>query len=190
MDGSVFGLGVAAGAETLEPIPGNLAAGLTDAGGPGVAPTSRGGGACPGDRAGQPPGFSVGATPAARLRALNSCAMMATSLGFFQPSMPSFQTWTDFSGPRLAMYLAASAQLKGPFSMPSTATYHSLRATVSRPGSPRPGTVPLAGTVPVTRAGASCSPATTSPEWIVMTLPHFLHRMRTMRCLILSSAME
>jgi hypothetical protein len=40
--------------------------------------------------------------------------MIATSLGRFQPSMPSFQTRTDLSGLSDTMNFAASVRLSGP----------------------------------------------------------------------------
>ncbi len=131
-----------------------------------------------------------GAMPGDRFSALNSCAMMATSLGRFHSSMPSFQTWTTWPDSSAAMYLAASAQLSGPFSTPSTATNHSLRATGGRDTLDEARTSGGAtGMVLDKRAEASCGPGTTSPPCSVTTSPQFLQRMRTMRCRIFSSAM-
>jgi hypothetical protein len=127
-----------------------------------------------------------------RLSSLISWAMIATSLGAFQPSMPSFQTWTDCSGLRDTMYLAASAQLSGPCSTPSTATNHSCSPEGGREGfdEGRAADAELARTPDSGRLEESCGPAITSPACTVMTLPQVLQRMRRIRCLTFSSAME
>jgi hypothetical protein len=48
--------------------------------------------------------------------------------------MPSFQTWTDCSVLSDTMVFAASVQLSGPCSTPSTATNHSGRLDDGREG--------------------------------------------------------
>jgi hypothetical protein len=127
-----------------------------------------------------------------RLSVLISWAMIATSLGRFQPSMPSFQTWTDCSGLRDTMYFAASVQLSGPCSTPSTDTNHSCRPEggregldEGRKGDAAPAEAPGSG-----RLEESAGPGTTSPACTVMTLPQVLQRMRRIRCLTFSSATE
>jgi hypothetical protein len=90
------------------------------------------------------------------------------------------------------MYLAASVQLSGPCSAPSTDTYHSCRPEGRRASldeergagaepAPPPGS---------SRLEESWGPGTTSPDCTVMTLPQVLQRMRRIRCLTFSSAME
>ncbi len=70
-------------------------------------------------------GASAGGPSGDRFRSLISWAIIATSLGRFQPSMPSFQTRTDCSGLSDTMIFAASLRPSGPCSLPSTATNHS-----------------------------------------------------------------
>jgi hypothetical protein len=88
--------------------------------------------------------------------------------------------------------LAASVQLSGPRSAPSTATNHSCKPEGEREGfdeateaDAKPARTPDSG-----RPEASWGPETTSPPCNVMTLPHVLQRMRRMRCKTFSSAIE
>jgi hypothetical protein len=61
------------------------------------------------------------------LSRFSSWAMTDTSLGVFQPDMPSFQTCTALPESSATMRLAASVREKGPLWAPATATYHSTR---------------------------------------------------------------
>ena len=126
------------------------------------------------------------------LSAVISWAMIATSLGRFQPSIPSFQTWIDCSGLHDTMYFAASVQLSGPRSAPSTDTNHSWRPESGRESldEGRGGGVEPAEAAGSGRLEASAGPGTTSPACTVMTLPQVLQRMRRIRCLTFSSATE
>jgi hypothetical protein len=90
------------------------------------------------------------------------------------------------------MYLAASVQLSGPRSTPSTATNHSCKPEGGRAGLDE-GTeagAEAARTPDSGRREASWGPETTSPPCNVMTLPQVLQRMRRIRCKTFSSAIE
>jgi hypothetical protein len=90
------------------------------------------------------------------------------------------------------MCLAASPQLSGPCSAPSTATNHSRkpegrRASLEEAREPDAEPAQPAGSI---RLEDSSGPGTTSPACTVTTLPQVLQRMRRIRCLTFSSAME
>ena len=133
-------------------------------------------GPCAGRSAGEEPARGAGVSPFAggptgdRLRSLISWAIIATSLGRFQPSMPSFQTRTDCSGLSDTMTFAASVRPSGPCSRPSTATNHSRRPEGGRE-SPDEGRAADAEPAPAlapapdaSRADASWGPGITSPD--------------------------
>jgi len=203
------------GGPTLGPEPGTLGDGLRPepgcgsfaletkppaGGGFGLAPGARtpgarsaGEGAEPGaDEVPVRAGAGGGVLAAPSSSAAISWATIATSSGRFQPSMPSFQTWTDCSGLRETMNFAASVQLSGPCSAPSTEMNHSCGPEGGRKGFEE-GTetdAELARALASGRREASWGPGITSPACTVMTLLQVLQRMRRIRCLTLSSAME
>jgi hypothetical protein len=63
---------------------------------------------------------------AAGRRAARSCATSGTSLGGFQPSMPSFQTWTSASLGSATSRSTRTLRAKGPCWTPSSARNHSM----------------------------------------------------------------
>ena len=88
------------------------------------------------------------------------------------------------------MYFAAVVQLSGPRSAPSTVTNHSCGRVGGRDGFAEgraAGPEPAAGSC---RLGNSFELGTTAPACTVMTLLQVLQRMRRIRCLTFSSAIE